>query len=83
VYKILTEAGIGVPHHIVVNRDGLEPGEDPPGFIQEVCVCNYFLGGEGRLAYVWQPHCRESVRVGWGGGVAGGGGLSWWLGALW
>lgn len=36
MYKILVEAGIAVPHHIVVNRDGLEPGEDPPGFVQEV-----------------------------------------------
>jgi len=36
VYRVLQEAGIAVPHHIVVNREGLEPGEDPPGFTQEV-----------------------------------------------
>lgn len=34
VYGTLAAAGIGVPTHIVVNRDGLPPGEDPPGFIE-------------------------------------------------
>jgi hypothetical protein len=42
VYKTLVEAGIAVPHHIVVNREGLEPGQDPPGFIQEVRVARGF-----------------------------------------
>ena len=29
------ESGIPVPHHIVVDRDGLPEGEvDPPGFIE-------------------------------------------------
>ena len=23
-----------MPHHIAVNRDNLEPGQDPPGFIE-------------------------------------------------
>ena len=23
-----------MPHHIAVNRDSLEPGQDPPGFIE-------------------------------------------------
>jgi hypothetical protein len=36
VYRLLQENGIAVPMHIMVNRDGLETGEDPPGFIEEV-----------------------------------------------
>ena len=28
------ESGIPMPHHIAVNRDGLEPGQDPPGFVE-------------------------------------------------
>lgn len=36
VYKLLEENGIAVPNHIVVNRDNLTAGQDPPGFIEEV-----------------------------------------------
>jgi hypothetical protein len=39
VYRLLQENGIAVPMHIVVNRDGLEAGEDPPGFVEEVRCC--------------------------------------------
>ena len=40
VYSILKEAGVPVPRHIIVSRDGLTPGAgvggaDPPGFIEE------------------------------------------------
>ncbi|KDD77059.1 hypothetical protein H632_c30p4, partial [Helicosporidium sp. ATCC 50920] len=34
VYARLMESGIPVPPHIVVDRDGLAPGEDPPGFVE-------------------------------------------------
>lgn len=34
VYATLASAGISVPTHIVVNRDGLPPGSDPPGFVE-------------------------------------------------
>eukprot|EP00996_Jenningsia_fusiforme_P006434 NODE_77_length_3467_cov_41.352838_g69_i0.p1 GENE.NODE_77_length_3467_cov_41.352838_g69_i0~~NODE_77_length_3467_cov_41.352838_g69_i0.p1 ORF type:complete len:1052 (+),score=181.10 NODE_77_length_3467_cov_41.352838_g69_i0:103-3258(+) len=34
VYEFLREAGIPVPKHIIVSRDGLAPGEDPPGFVE-------------------------------------------------
>jgi hypothetical protein len=30
------DASIPVPTHIVVSRDGLPSGEDPPGFVEEV-----------------------------------------------
>jgi hypothetical protein len=43
VYRTLQEAGIAVPHHIVVNREGLEPGQDPPGFIQEVRQLGFWV----------------------------------------
>jgi hypothetical protein len=36
VYRVLADHGIAVPHHIVVSREGLEAGADPPGFIEEV-----------------------------------------------
>lgn len=34
VYGTLAAAGIGVPTHIVINRDGLPLGTDPPGFVE-------------------------------------------------
>ncbi len=40
-----------MPHHIAVNRDGLEPGQDPPGFVETEDYVE--LDGEclpGRLA---------------------------------
>lgn len=36
VYSILRDNGIPLPTHIIVDRDGLAPGEDPAGFIEEV-----------------------------------------------
>jgi len=42
------ESGIPVPHHIAVNRDGLEPGQDPPGFIETEDYVE--LGGAAGLA---------------------------------
>lgn len=36
VYRILKENGIPLPTHIIVDRDGLGPEENPPGFIEEV-----------------------------------------------
>mgnify|MGYP001807726194 CR=1 FL=1 len=41
VYKILLDAGIAVPNHIVVNREGLTPDQDPPGFLQEVNIDSF------------------------------------------
>jgi hypothetical protein len=38
VYELLEENNIPLPTHIVVNRDGLEPGQDPEGFIEEVSI---------------------------------------------
>lgn len=29
---MLQESGIPVPHHIIVDRDGLAEGQDPEGF---------------------------------------------------
>jgi hypothetical protein len=36
VYQVLRDNNIPTPTHIVVNRDNLPPGADPPGFIEEV-----------------------------------------------
>lgn len=38
MYKVLLDNGIAVPHHVIVNRDGLNDGKDPPGFIEEVSM---------------------------------------------
>jgi inositol-hexakisphosphate/diphosphoinositol-pentakisphosphate 1-kinase len=32
VYARLQAAGITVPTHVIINREGLPPGADPPGF---------------------------------------------------
>ena len=49
------ESGIPVPHHIAVNRDGLEPGQDPPGFIETEDYVE--LGGGAGFA---EAHIRIS-----------------------
>jgi hypothetical protein len=45
VYRILTESGIPLPTHIIVDRDGLAEGEDPPGFVEEVRAWGRARGG--------------------------------------
>ena len=52
MYRLLQEHGIAVPSHIVVDRDGLEPGADPPGFIEEVGGWCVVYGVED----VWLAH---------------------------
>ena len=36
MYSTLVEAGIPTSTHMVVDREGLEPGQDPEGFIEDV-----------------------------------------------
>ena len=62
VYRRLRGAGIGVPHHVVIDRDGLAPGADPPGFVETEDYIEAGGGGRGRGA-----------GAGGGGGVGGGG----------
>ena len=52
MYAILKQAGVPVPRHIIVSRDGLPEGvDDPPGFI-EVCVGG---GRRGRRRVLASP----------------------------
>ena len=75
VYQRLTEAGIPVPHHIVVDRDRLGEGQtDPEGFVEGedfvelngVRINKPFVekpaSGEDHNVYIYYPHSM-------GGGV--------------
>lgn len=74
VYKILQEHHIPVPHHIIVDRDNLPPGESPQGFeegedyvqINGVRMDKPFvekpISGENHNIYIYYPHSM-------GGGV--------------
>jgi inositol hexakisphosphate/diphosphoinositol-pentakisphosphate kinase len=73
VYRLLQENGIAVPMHIVVNRDGLEAGEDPVGFIEEedyveldgVRIDKPFVekpaSGEDHNIHIYYPHSMVSA----------------------
>jgi hypothetical protein len=47
VYRVLRDNGIPLPTHIIVDRDGLPDGEDPPGFVEEVGGGGWGVGGSG------------------------------------
>lgn len=57
VYRTLQENGIAVPSHIIVSRDGLPPGADPPGFKEEV--------GQESLQQT-EPECHAKHCMGFG-----------------
>jgi hypothetical protein len=58
VYRLLQENGIAVPMHIVVNRDGLDAGANPPGFIEEVSFSRTLVFDLTGCIQAWDT-CRE------------------------
>ena len=59
VYRRLRGAGIGVPHHVVIDRDGLAPGADPPGFVETEDYIEAGGGGRDDAKIADTPWCKR------------------------
>lgn len=62
MYATLASAGIPVPTHVIIDRDGLAPGEDPPGFVETE---DYVEVGGARIAkpFVEKPANAENHNI--------------------
>ncbi len=82
MYRLLVENNIPVPTHIIISRDGLVSGEDPPGFVETV------RSRRERVKKVEEPVCRwlsvHIICISHEGCTQRGEGVIWgmWVGSL-